>query len=473
MIRQLFKDSVVYGLASILSQGIPILIVPVYTRFLSPDSYGGLDMLTVFASLINLTVALEISQGLARSYADTGTDHERSLYASTAFWFSAAAYSLFAIISLVFSGPLSSFLLDGTKWEPVFRIAVMATALNGIFLFLQNQLRWILKPKAYAVCSVAYAVLSTGIGILLVTAYDSGVAGIFYGQIIGALAGGLLAWFPARYLFKAVFSMDKCKEMLIFSTPLVPSSISVLVAVYVDRIAIKQLMTLADLGVYAVGFRIASVVNLLMVGLYSALTPLIYRHYNKESTPSDIARIFRFFLYGTLPLMIALSLFSAEIVGFFAAQEYAGAWLVIPPLAFASVTARMYIFAPGLDIAKKTGKIALINLMAASTNAVLVFLMIPHLGITGAALATLSGSLLMFILYMALSQKLYPVPHDWRLIAPSVIICVLAMAGGYLLPYTGQFNAGTSAVKMLIMTVSTIIIVRLLKKTDRGMANSS
>ena len=354
MIKQLFKDSLIYGLASILSQGIPILIVPIYTRFLSPDSYGGMDMLAVFAALINLTVALEISQGMARSYADIQTEDGRVRYASTALWFSVAAYLLFTVLAVLFSQPLIHLLLDSGKWEWIFKVSVIAISANGISFFLQNQLRWLLKPVAYAVCSIVYAVTTTGISIFLIAGLNWGVIGVFYGQIVGAGISGLLAWLFARKMFKMAFDTTKCIEMLTFSVPLVPSSISVLVANYIDRIAIKSFMTLSDVGIYGVGFRFASVVNLLMVGFYSALTPLIYQHYRKESTPGELERIMRYFLSGTLPLIMVVSLFSREIVGTFAAREYYSAWTVIPLLSIASVLSRMYIFAPGLDIAKKT-----------------------------------------------------------------------------------------------------------------------
>jgi len=461
MIKQLFKDSVVYGIASILSQGIPILIVPIYTRYLSPGSYGGMDMLAVFAALINLTVALEISQGMARSYADIKTDEGRSRYASTALWFSVTAYLLFAVVAILFSRPLTRLFLEAGDWDWIFKIAVIAISANGISFFLQNQLRWLLKPLAYAVCSITYAVASTGISIFMIAGLDWGVIGVFYGQIIGAAISGFFAWLPARKMFAITFDLVKCREMLSFSIPLVPSSISVLIANYVDRIAIKSFLTLADVGIYGVGFRFASVVNLLMVGFYSALTPLIYHHYRKESTPGDLERITRYFLSGTLPLIVAISLFSAEITGLFAAPEYYSAWQVIPILAVSSVLSRMYIFAPGLDIAKKTKTIAMINITAAVVNIALNIVLIPRLGLAGSALATMAGFCVMFSAYLIAGQKSYPIPHRWPPLAAATILTLAASASIYVLEGSG---AGWVLVhKALILTGATGLVIWLLK----------
>ena len=463
MIRQLLKDSVVYGLSSILSQGISILIVPIYTRLLSPNEYGGMDILAVFANLITLTVALEISQGLARHYPDAQTAADRIAYASTSLWFSAAAYGLFAVFSITFSKPLTTLLLTSPAWEETFRVAVIAITGNGIFFLLQNLLRWQLKPKGYAAASIAYVIISTGIGVWLVAGFHMGVIGVFYGQIVGAVSGGFLAWFLAKDLYRFIFSREKCKEMIAFSVPLIPSSISILVANYIDRFAIQNLMTLDDVGVYAVGFRFASVVNLLMVGFYGALTPLIYQHYRKDSTSKELARIFRFFVCGTLPLIAAVSLFSKEILWLFATPPYYAAWSVMPILACASVISRMYIFAPGLDIAKKTTTIALINLSAALTNIILNFIMIPHLGIEGAAGATLISAILTFAGYMILSQRYYPVHHFWwQIMAVTLISAAAVIIGLIFFNHSESFETSRFVLKLILLIGTALVTVWIL-----------
>lgn len=465
MIRKLLKDSFVYGMSSVLSQGVPILIVPIYTRLLSPNEYGGMDILSVFANLIILTVALEISQGLARHYPDASNVKDRIEYASSALWFSAGAYGLFVILSLSFSRPLTMIILGSPTWEETFRVAIISIGGNGIFFLFQNLLRWQIKPGWYAAASISYVLISTGVGIWLVAGFETGVAGIFYGQLAGAAAGGFVAWFFSRDFYRLTFSREKCGEMLAFSMPLVPSSISVLVANYIDRFAIQNLMTLDDVGIYGVGFRFATVVNLLMVGFYSALTPLIYQHYRKERTPADLASIFRYFLCGTLPLVVAVSIFSKEILWLFATPPYYAAWSVIPILACASVASRMYIFAPGLDIAKRTTAIALINLAAAVANTTLNFLMIPHWGIEGSAWATLISALFAFIGYMVLSQRYYLVPHRWRQILSATFVSATAVIIWLVFFDHGIFLQPEQFVlKVLILMIAAFLTIWILMR---------
>ena len=87
MIRTFLKDSAVYTVPSIISRGLALLLVPFYTRVLSTADYGSLDLLMVFASVVNSSIALEVSQGVARFYVSEPISERKVMYASSALWF--------------------------------------------------------------------------------------------------------------------------------------------------------------------------------------------------------------------------------------------------------------------------------------------------------------------------------------------------------------------------------------------------
>ena len=87
MLRKLFNDSAIYTIPILVSKGIGVLIIPIYTRILSKSEYGNLDLLLVIANLVNLVVAFEISQGVARFYSAESNINNRKLIVSTAFKF--------------------------------------------------------------------------------------------------------------------------------------------------------------------------------------------------------------------------------------------------------------------------------------------------------------------------------------------------------------------------------------------------
>ena len=99
MIRRFFQESVVYALSSVLTRGIGLLLVPFYTRVLAPADYGAIEILAVVGGLVNIVVAVEISQGMARYFAASRDERERASYAATALWFTIATYSAFFLLA--------------------------------------------------------------------------------------------------------------------------------------------------------------------------------------------------------------------------------------------------------------------------------------------------------------------------------------------------------------------------------------
>jgi O-antigen/teichoic acid export membrane protein len=430
LVKRFFKDSAIYGFGKFLVYGVGFFLIPIYTHAFSPAAFGVIDLLNTVARLALLTVALEIAQSVIRFLPDTEAQTERVAYSSTALWFSAAVYGLFVVVGWVGADFFSTLVLGESGQADVFRVALLMIWASGIFILLQNQLRWQAKSTLYTLVSVVDTVISLGLTILFILVLQTGIIGVFWGQTIGLVAGGILALYFTRQDFALTFDWAKLREMLRFSLPLVPSGVAVFVYLYIDRIIINALMTIGDVGIFGVGYRIASIVSLLMFGFQIAMMPLVYQHYREPSTPRNLSRIFRYFVAGALLMTLGLSLFARELLTLLTTPAYYGAWVVVPLLVPATVLSGMAIFAPGLSIAKRTGVVALINIGGAILNTVLNLALIPILGIQGAALATLLSTGAVFGVFLYFSQKIYPVPHTWRQLALAVILTILLVVVG-------------------------------------------
>jgi len=422
MLRAFIKDSIIYLVPAVISRGLSLFLVPLYTRVLSPADYGSLDLLLVFTSLVNLTVALEVSQGVARHYGTEEDLNRKVSYASTALWFTVFCYSMFLILAQIFSVPLGEIVMGRIGLESVFRIGLVYIWLNGIFYLIQNQFRWELRSTNYAVVSCSMTLVTVAVAVYLAYGLRMGLLGLLYGKVAGSFAGCAYGLWHLQNSFRLRFSLNRLKEMLIFSAPLVPSGIAVFISHYIDRIMLNHYLTLNEVGLYGIGFRLASVAGLAMVGFQGALTPLVYSNYKNPETPSQLERIFRTFLAVSLCMFLGLSLFASEILVLMTTPAFYGAAQVVVFLVPAILLSNMYIFSPGIFIAKKTHLILYINLIGAVLNTVLNWLLIPAMGISGAALATLLGYGCVFSVYMIISQRLYQIPHQWKRIVSAVVI---------------------------------------------------
>lgn len=459
MLKQLLRDSAVYGVTRFLVQGISFFLVPVYTRVLTPEEFGVFDLLTVVGSIAVVLVGLEVTQGVARLLPESRSEAEKAAFASTSLWFCVCAYGLFCLVALAFAGPLTGALFGSAEHRGEFQLAALATCANGLFLLVSNQLRWDLKATRNGVANLANASVALGLSVVLVVRFHLGVAGFFWGQLGGSAVGFVLALVFSSGRYRWAFDAARLRELLAFSLPLVPASLGVFVTLYVDRVAINMLMSLSDVGIFGVAYRLAAVVGLIVGSFQRALTPLIYTHYRDSETPKQLARAFRYFVGAALLGWLTLALFSGELVALFAAQEYAAAASVLPLLTGALILSNMYIFAPGLDLAKRTKAVSVIILGGAVLNTALNFLLIPLWGLQGAALATCSSAAAVFAAYMIPSQRLYFVAHDWKNLG-------LAAAGTFAAFLLGELLGGGSTslgwlLRALLLLGTTVALARL------------
>jgi O-antigen/teichoic acid export membrane protein len=424
LLKAFARDSVVYMVPAVVSRGLAIILVPLYTRALSPADFGSLDLLVVFATLVKLTVALEVSQAVARFYAAEPGAGRRVAYASTSWWFTVLTYSLFALAALWQAESLADLVMGRGGMASAFRIGVLYIWASGLFFLIQNQLRWELRSVPYAVTSGIMTIVTAAGALVAIYALGLGLEGLLWGMAAGAAAGAAYGLSRLQGSYRWRFDVAALREMLAFSLPLVPASIAVFVNTFADRLMVNHLLSVDAVGVYGIGFRIASVVGLVMVGFQAALTPLVYTYYRERDTPAILARIFRVFVAFALLLSLGLVLFAHEILAFMAPPAYASGASVIALLVPSVLLAQMSIFTPGIVIARKTHLILAITVAAAAANIMLNWLLIPVLDIDGAALATLLANAGAFAAYLVWSQRLYPVPH--RLLALGAAVAGVA-----------------------------------------------
>jgi O-antigen/teichoic acid export membrane protein len=467
MLKNFFKDSAIYTFGNMLNRGISIIMVPIYVRLLSPADYGVIDLLLLVGGFLNIVIGLEITQGFIRYYSDALSEEEKIDYSSTSFWFIITIYTVTIGLLLIFSKKLNLFYLGNNSSTIIFQLALISFYTNGIFIYLQNQLRFYFKVKSYVFISITYSIISYLATILILIYFKNGAAGLFWGMIIGYTIANFFGWYVAKENYKLKFDWKKCKEMLSFSIPLVPSGIAVILLMYTDRIAIKNLMTLGDVGIFGIAYRFAAILTLVTSSFQTALSPLIFKNYKNPDTPNEIKNIFQYFLIAALSLIGVLSIFSMEISVIFTTPKYYKASLIIPFLSFSSLFLALNMFTPGLAIIKKTKLIALINIAAAGLNLFLNYTFIPMFGLFGAGMGTLITSILVFIVNTIFNQKYYHINYQWIKVVSVFCFTGIIIVISKILENVISFKLLLEIIKLLLLGTSTyIFIITLVGKKD-------
>lgn len=427
MLKLAIKDSLVYGVGGVATRAVGLLLLPLYSRILSPSAYGVFDLVVASATIAAIVVPLEVSLGLARLYPDADSAQNKRRYATTAWLFTLAMYGLFALLALgLYAGTRLPAVPDVSA--PVLGLGLIYVVLFGLLAFLQNQLRWELKGLNYSTVTILNAF--GGGALAAVLGWYFGLPGLLLGMVAGAAGAILLARLFVGRSLKGRWDASKLRSMLHYSLPLVPASLSALVTLYVDRALLTSYAGLHELGLFALGYRVASISLLGLIGIQGALIPLIYTHHAANRTPADIARLFRWFVGVSILLCGFLGLFAREILRVLVDSSFYQASTIVMVLAPACVMMQLYIFFPGMFLAKKTWLQLGVQAAAALANILVCLWLIPRLGFVGAALGNLAASVLFFGVWANFSQAHYRIPFEWRTLSHGVALYVIVVAIG-------------------------------------------
>ena len=212
---------------------------------------------------------------------------------------------------------------------------------------------------------------------------------------------------------------------MVFGAPLVLSSIAAFTVNFSDRFFLRHFSTIAEVGIYALGYKFAFMLSFLVVQPFDMIWAARMYEIAKRS---DSGRMFsKFFEYYSLVLVavaLGLSVVIQDVINIISPAEFHTAYKVVPIVALAYVFQGMNrYFLTGSYIAKKTLHVGSIGVISALANIGLNFLLIPRFGMLGAAWATAASFLVMAALAYAISQRAYAIPYTF-----SRVVMLIALA---------------------------------------------
>lgn len=449
-LTQLFKDSAIYSISNILTRAINIFLVPLYTRVLMPSDYGVVELISVTSNLFTLCLSLQITQAIGRFYPGARTREEGVTLASTALVFVLLIYFLFAMGTQGFAYQFWNALIgDESAGQLVIRLALLSIVLSGLLYFFQNQLKWRNEARKHAATSISFSLSTIGFTAYFVLISDMGVTGVFLGMVLGELVGCSLASYLSRSSFSLTFDRKVLASMLSYSVPLIPAALSILILRVFDRFVINSQLTLDDLGVYSIAAKVASILIILLGAVQSSLTPKIFSSYDVEGAAQSMGQAFRIVFVLSLFLAVMLSVFSAEILYVLAPPAYFSASKLIPYLLGSGLLYSLVMFAPGLHIVKKTGRIAYIHMVIGLFAILLSLLLVREYGLIGVATASLVSAGVLFVWRFIESQQYYYIPIVWwRLAYIACIAITMIVSSSY---YADILSVGAFGYKGILI----------------------
>lgn len=430
MLKEAFQNSSIYLFSNLFSKGLSILLVPVYTRFLTPEDYGILDMGLITIQLFLLVFTFQLNQAIARYYFDKKEIGIAGTYAWNSILFGVISFIPLFGLFFLFDEGISTLLFARNDLVKIVWLLCPLMLFQGGFFLLQSVLRYSLQPKLEASLSVILTATSLALVLCFVVLFNLGAFGIVAALTISHALVFTVGLILSRRSLNFQIDFIAFRELFSFSWPLIFSSLSVFMYTYIDRFMIRSELGLDEVGLYGVGSRIASVAVLVMSSLSAAVNPLVYRHYRDPDFQEKISDLFNSILVFVSLTYLGVVLFKGEILLLFTTPEYYASAVVIPFLVASAFISQFNMFLPGMEIAQKTKLIAAIYFSGGVINLLLNYLLIPIYGIWGASVATVVTSLAVLVVRYFFSQTFHRITYSFfrlSIVVGAVLLLLFAL----------------------------------------------
>ena len=425
-LRRLGKHSAIYGLGGLVSRILAVLLLPLYTKYLTPADFGRVETLVALNAILVTLLRAGISTAFFRFYFDSTEPEQRLKVLRTSFWFTMAMSTLGLVLGWIFASAISDFLkIDD---DTLVRAAFIGLWAQMNYEQLTSLFRVEERSVAFVAASIANVLLTIGTTIVLVVGLDEKALGVVVGNFTGTLLVYLALLGYRREQLGLQFDRELLRRMNRFGLPLVPSGLALWALNFSDRFFLARIAGQEDVGRYSLGVRIASAMVLLLVAFRMAWPAFAYSIQDEREARRTYAFVLTYLLYVSCWLSLALGVLAPWIVKLLARNEefWPGAD-VVAPLAFAGALWGAYtVVAIGIGRLRRTQFNWVVTGSAALVSVVLNLLLIPEYGIRGAAAASLTAFTVMFVAMAVYSQRLYPVPYQWRRVC-TVILTAAAL----------------------------------------------
>jgi O-antigen/teichoic acid export membrane protein len=412
---ELARHSAVYGLGSLVSRFIAVLLLPVYTRYLTPADYGLIETLIALTAVLTVLLAAGVKSAFFRFYFDEPEGPGQLRVIRTSFWFTMATGTAGLVAGLVFAGPISELLFDTSEHADLVRAAFVGLWAHVNYEQLTSLFRVEQRSIAYLIATLINLGLTVGATLLLVVVLDQGPIGVIVGNFTGTLIvyAGLLGY--RREQLGLELDRPLLREMNRFGLPLVPSALFLWVLNFSDRFFLVKLAGPREVGLYSIGVRMASAIILFLAAFRTAWPAFAYSIEDDREAARTYSYVLTYVVLITSWMALGLGVLAPWLVRLLTTEAFYSAERVVAPLAFAAVAFGAYIVVViGVGRARRTRSNWLITGAAAALNVVMNLLLIPPFGIMGAAIATIGAYGTLFLGMAWKAHQVFPVPYQWR-----------------------------------------------------------
>lgn len=430
-LRELLSDSLVYGLSSVVARFLNYLLVPLYTSVFAPAEYGVVGL--IYGAIVFLNVVF--SMGLESAYIRYASDRER-------------AKDVFKTLQMLLLGGSAVFMsvmwvaapmahevlgLNAENADQIYFYLLAILFWDAVCIVPYAELRLSDRPWMFAGLKTLNVALTIGMNLFLILELKMGIEAVLLSNAFASAFTGLIVWIVTWPMMRGAWSSGIAEEALWFGLPYVPNGIGFAINEVLDRFWLSRMnpddimrlygdgVTAADItGYYNAVYKLGVFMLLLVQMFRMAWQPFFMKHSSAADAPDLFGRVFTAFNIGAGIVFLGVALFAAEIASIriptttvtLIDERYWNALPIVPWILGAYAFQGWFvIFSVGVFLKNRTKRLPVITWAGAMVTIFANMLLVPLLGMTGAAIATTTSYAVMSLVLLNDTKNAYPVAY--------------------------------------------------------------
>ena len=447
--KSLFKQTAIYGLATVLPRIISFILNPILVYYLTDTSeMGKVSVIFSYLVFFNVVMSYGMETAFFRFY---NSESNKNKVISTAtismFWSTIAFFVVLSLIRkklalwsdinveyIVFA--LWILALDALAIIPFSKIRAEKRPLKYAVIKVSNVLIYVLLNVFFLAFLPKIAAQSNSIFIQTIYYSDFQIGYVFISGLLASLTT-LLFVLPDYFNIKWQFDVALWKKMMQYGLPILVAGIAFAINEHFDKILLDWMhVDMADIGAYSACYKIGMFMVLFRTAYTLGIEPFFFSHASSDNAPQTYATITKYFVIFGSFICLGVIVFADVLKLILVPKEaYWTAMNVVPLIVLANFFLGIYTnLSVWYKLMDKTKIGAYISLVGALVTLVLNVLLIPIISYMGSAIATIIAYGSMMLISYAMGQKKYPIPYDKKAIFTYLGLAVVLSGISFYIP---------------------------------------
>jgi O-antigen/teichoic acid export membrane protein len=434
--KRIGQHGLVYAAGILLLRAVSVLMLPLYTNYLTPADYGVIQLIEMTFEVISIVAGARLAVGIFRFYHKAETEAERRSVISTAMTLVVGLSAIVGVLAGLAAPRLSHLIFKSDTYTPLIQLGAASFVTQSLLIVPLAFLRAANKSMLFVRMNVIRAVLQMSLNILFLTQLGMGVAGIMLSTLVTSLAVGLLLSYDLAKQCGLGVSRAAARDLLTFGLPLVATQVATFVLTFGDRYFLQASADTTAVGLYSLSYQFGFMLSTLGYMPFSMVwEPMRFAIARQSNRDEMYARAFVYLNLLLLTMTVGIALFAGDLLRVMSAPAFHSAAAIVPFILVAYVFQAWYgIQDVGLHISERTGLITLANWVSGAVALLGYIVLIPRYAGLGAALATLASFAVRWVIVYRMSQKLWPVRYNWNAVGRLSAVAGVAVVTTYLIP---------------------------------------